>query len=234
MTLLQVARLSALAAALVVSPPALQATLAQPSFEPPGDLEPGSGDGLDDSTIYFPGIRFPIENHPAYANSQVYRPGGAPGGDQCKKANYSYPWRDTYCENRKWSMPLCPAGKGHQGLDIRPSTCKKDTHWAVAAADGVISQIGSFSVTLQTPAGTLYRYLHMNKDHLAVKELDAVKRGAKLGLVSNHYDGTPTTIHLHFDVKDNIVVEGTHVGPLFVPPYASVIEAYKSLLNGKP
>src|SRR5262245_59695623 len=92
------------------------------SFSAPGDLEPGSGTGLHETKIYFPSIRFPLENAPAYLNSQVYRPGGMNGGTggQCTSVNYSYPWRDNYCEARSWAMPLCPAGKGHQGQDIRP------------------------------------------------------------------------------------------------------------------
>jgi hypothetical protein len=97
--------------------------------EPPGDLEPNSGTGRHDSTIYFPNIRFPLEQGPAYLNSQVYRPGGdhAGDGDQCDATNYSYPWRDNFCEARKWDVKFCPTGKGHQGNDIRPGTCKKNT-----------------------------------------------------------------------------------------------------------
>ena len=117
---------------------AIDAAYSQPVFSPPGELEPGSGSGLRDNTIYFPNIRFPIEAAPAFLNSQVYRPGGmhGGGGGQCAGANYSYPWRDNYCETRSWAMPLCPSGKGHQGVDIRPGTCKADLHWAVAVADG--------------------------------------------------------------------------------------------------
>src|SRR5215510_12051446 len=70
--------------------------------KPPGDLESGSGTGRNDTTVYFPAMRFPLEAGPAYANSQVYRPGGmhGGGGDQCASGNYSYPWRDIYCETR--------------------------------------------------------------------------------------------------------------------------------------
>ena len=49
------------------------------SYNPPGHLIPGSGTGRDDDTVYAPGIRFPIENKPAYANSQVWNPGGKHG-----------------------------------------------------------------------------------------------------------------------------------------------------------
>jgi len=204
----------------------------QPSFLQPGDLEPGSGEGYKKDTIYFPGIRFPIEQPPAFANSQVYRPGGqsGPGGTQCDTRNYSYPWRDNYCETRGWGMPLCPKGKGHQGQDIRPATCKKDTYWAVAVDDGLIAHIGSYSVTLQTARGTLYRYLHLNMDNLAVEQMDKVKKGDKIGLVSNWFGNTRTSIHLHFDIKDTVVVEGRK-SATFMPLYASLIDAYKRLLK---
>jgi hypothetical protein len=42
------------------------------TFEPPGALEPGSGQGLSDALVYFPGLRFPVEVAPAFLNSQKY------------------------------------------------------------------------------------------------------------------------------------------------------------------
>ena len=50
-------------AALAVTPDAL----AQFSYNPPGDLIPGSGSGRADSTVYVPGMRFPFESAPAFA-----------------------------------------------------------------------------------------------------------------------------------------------------------------------
>ena len=120
------------------------------TFEPAGDLVEGSGEGRADETIYRPGMRFPLEAAPAWLNSQVHGRGGflGPGGRQCDAENYSYPWRDNFCEARRFRVPLCPAGTGHQGQDIRPATCDDDRHWAVAAETGTIVRIGSFSVTL--------------------------------------------------------------------------------------
>jgi hypothetical protein len=203
------------------------------TFKPAGELEPNSGDGQISSPNYFPTMRFPLENEPAYLNSQVYRPGGshAPnGGSQCDGSNYSYPWRDNFCEARQWTMPLCPAGRGHQGQDIRPATCAKDTHWAVAIEDGVIAQIGSYSVTLQSADGTLFRYLHLNKDSLKVRVTQRVKKGDRIGYVSNWFGGDATTIHLHFDAKTAVAVSNTSSRFLFVSPYASLVESYKRLL----
>ena len=204
---------------------------AQPfSYLPPGDLIAGSGDGRADDFVYAPGMRFPIAQAPAYANSQVYMHGGmyGPGGGQCDVENYSYPWRDNYCEIRSWDMPLCPAGTGHQGQDIRPSTCDNSTHDAVATVDGTITNIGSYSVYLTAADGTRYDYLHMS--NVAVTLGQAVQRGDVVGKVSNEFNGTPTTIHLHFNIRQN--VDG--VGIVYVPPYTSLIAAYQQLIDQPP
>jgi murein DD-endopeptidase MepM/ murein hydrolase activator NlpD len=175
-------------------------------------------------------MSFPLEKGAAFANSQVYRPGGmhGGGGGQCDALNYNYPWRDNFCESRSWPVPFCPTGKGHQGQDIRPSECKKDTFWAVAVEDGVIAMIGTFSVTLQTPSGILYRYLHLNKN-LEVEELDRVKKGQRIGKVSDWFGGEATTIHLHFDAKAAFELSDERM-LTFLPPYTSLIESYKKLM----
>jgi murein DD-endopeptidase MepM/ murein hydrolase activator NlpD len=205
------------------------------SFDPPGALVPGSGTGLADSTVYAPGIRFPLEEAPAYPNSQVYGAGGlhGPAGGQCASANYSYPWRDNFCETRSSSQiaPLCPAGFGHQGQDIRPRSCEKSVHWAVAAEDGQITNIGIYTVTLLGDSGTQYRYMHMNMSALAVGFGDRVTMGQRLGMVSNDFGGTPTTIHLHFEIRQNVELNGETVFT-FVPPYPTLVDAYERLLQG--
>lgn len=201
--------------------------LADPfNFDAPGDLAPTSGKGRVDMNVYAPGIRFPIEDGPAFANSQVYGHGGnfGPGGGQCDGQNYSYPWRDNYCETRQYDMPLCPAGMGHQGQDVRPSTCVKDTHWAVAVTDGTITQIGSYTVYLTAADGTRFDYLHLGSVQVAVG--DKVTKGQHVGKVSNVFGATPTTIHLHFNIRQNVA----GVGDVFVPPYLSLVQAYEALM----
>ncbi len=204
-----------------------QTTAADFEYDSPGKLIPGSGQGREDSKVYLPGMRFPFESSPAYANSQVYRPGGYQGGGgrQCDSSNYSYPWQDNFCETRGWSMPFCPTGKGHQGQDIRPATCEKNVHWAVAVEQGTITNIGSYSITLQGNSGIRHRYLHLNHNNLAVKVGGVVNKGQRIGLISNNFGGTPTTIHLHYDM---------YSGGRYIPTYMSLVKSYESLLRNDP
>lgn len=222
-------------ASLVTAASSLLILSAAPAFgadfthKGPGELVSGSGQGRVDSRIYVPDMRFPIEQAPAYANSQVYGHGGylGPGGGQCDSANYSYPWWDNFCETRSWDVPLCPSGNGHQGQDIRPGTCEDNKHWAVAAESGTISNIGSYSVYLQADGGTRHRYLHMDSASVAVNEGQRVAKGDRLGRVSNDMGDTPTTIHLHYDLHQN--VDG--IGNSYVPTYMSLIDSYERLLG---
>lgn len=194
------------------------------TYDPAGTLVPStSGKGRVDAKVYEPTMLYPVEQGESFANSQVYGRGGGsgPGGSQCDKENFSYPWHDNYCESRSWDMPLCPSGTGHQGQDIRASTCTKNVHNVVAAEDGTITNVGSYSVYLTTAAGTRFDYLHMGS--VAVKVGQAIKRGTMLGKVSNEFGGTPTTVHLHFNIRQNVA----SLGNVYVPPYTSLVESYK-------
>ena len=207
------------------------------SYTPAGKLYPTiSGQGrVGDTYIYAPGIRFPIEKAPAYINSQVYGIGGYLGarGSLCDKRNYQYPWHDNYCEKRGWKMPLCPGGKGHQGDDIRTATCEKNKYYAVAVEDGVIVSIGKYTVSLRGKSGRTYRYLHLDPKTLQVRRGQRVIRGQRVGLVSDYMGKTKTSIHLHFDMKQTIKL-GNRSKSVFVPPYTSLVDAYKRLLQGNP
>ena len=197
------------------------------SYHDPGDLIPGSGSGRVDWEVYAPGMRFPIENGPAYPNSQVWGNGGGsgPGGSQCDTVNYDYPWRDNYCESRSWTMPLCPTGQGHQGQDIRPATCEKSVHWTVAAEAGTVTNIGSYSVYVTTPGGTRHDYLH--GDNVSVSSGQSLTRGQRINRVSNEFGGTPTTYHLHYNLRQDVA----GVGTVYVPPYMSLIQSYEDLMG---
>ncbi len=213
------------------------------SYLPVGDLLPSSGPGFIDETVYRPDILFPTED-PVFLNSQVYRFGGGMGsingmeGSQCDTRNYDYPWQDTFCERRDRNQPLCPGG-GHEGLDIRPQTCAKNIHWAVAVEDGRVIDVRRHWVTLQTQAGTIYNYLHLNMGALAVSEGQQVLKGDRIGKISNDFfksDGTsvPTTTHLHFEMYENYV-SSEEEDPLFtkVNPYMTLVAAFDRKLRGQ-
>ncbi len=219
------------------APPPASSSPIPPGFtyNPAGQLQSG-GQGVTDATIYDPGMRFPIEHAPAYPNSQLWAHGGLNGpanSDQCDAVNFAYPWSDDFCETRGYSTPLCPSGQGHQGDDIRPSTCDAAVHPAVAAEDGVISQIGTYTVYLSGASGRLYLYLHMQMNKLKVSLGDHVSRGQELGLVSNNFGSSSTTIHLHFEIKEPVTHNGSTL-TTNVPPYSSLVDAYQRLLAGTP
>ena len=201
------------------------------TYEPPGQLVPGSGQGLADNVVHLPGMRFPLEAAPAFANSQVWGFGGShgAGGDgQCDMRNYSYPWRDNFCETRIGSGPilLCPSGSGHQGQDIRPATCRRGEHWAVAVEAGTIVHIGSYAVYLRGDGTALrYRYLHLDHERLKVTVGQSVAPGQRIGLVSDNAPYT-TSIHLHFDVFSDGVGS-------YLPPYMSLVRSYQRHLAGR-
>jgi murein DD-endopeptidase MepM/ murein hydrolase activator NlpD len=227
-------------------PPVEPATPPAPSpasfnHNPPGVVPNGQGHGYLDRTVWSPAMCWPLQDD-AFANSQVYGHGGGmgpAGTSQCDSANYTLPWRDNFCEARSRDNPLCAGGgTGHQGQDIRPATCKKNQYWAVAAEKGVITDIGSYTVTLVGSAAPhrTYRYLHMQMAALAVKEGDTVIAGQKVGKVANDFGGTPTTIHLHFELRAGVAGTTTDGKPVvlhtFLPPYMSLAEAYQRKLNG--
>ena len=213
------------------------------SYYAPGALLPGSGEGNRDQIVFAPDMVFPIEDAPTYLQSMVFTPGGAVvGGDQCDPVNYTYPWRDNFCEIRSANRnsPHCPKSKIHQGQDLRvgtPESCRqmrsldpadRALHRVVAVEDGVISHIGSYSVNLRA-GGRIYKYMHMNMKKLGVKIGDSVKAGDFLGYYSNDFAGTPTTFHLHFEITQN---SGNGAWE-HVPPYLSLVAAYERRENGR-
>ena len=143
--------------------------------------------GTTDQTLWFPGMRFPLKNGPAYLNSQVYRykggydpnwlgPTGAtlgaqnePGGvEQCDTRNYSYPWQDNFCEQRTGSVQAnrsCPGNSGHQGVDIRGPVCKTNdpANQVVAVADGRIIAIEPhYTKLLSADESGYFNFMHMD------------------------------------------------------------------------
>jgi hypothetical protein len=208
-----------------------------------GNLAPSSGDGSLEMAVLVPDMAFPIKDAPAVAQTQVYRwGGGIKGGDQCDTRNFTAPWRDNYCEKRTTTntTPWCAATGVHLGQDIRvgtPEGCKAERatkaadrmrYEVVAVEDGYISNVGSYSVTLRADTGgRIYRYLHLNMAKLKIATNQKVKKGDVIGYVSNDFGGTPTTLHLHFEIKLNTAANGWQ----YAPPYSSLLEAYKRREN---
>lgn len=208
------------------------------TFMPPGQLERGTP-GVTDATIWIPDMRFPMLTAPAYANSQVYGHGGGGNGGppvaggQCDTANYSMPWHDNFCESRGYATPLCPSGKGHQGQDIRPNACHAAQTVAVAAEAGTVTGISTYIVYVTTDSGRRYDYLHLQMNQLNVHLGDHLVRGQPIGLVSNNFGSTPTTIHLHLEIKQAVTHNGSSI-VTFIPLYSSLVDAYQRLRAGTP
>lgn len=212
------------------------------SYYAPGALIPGTGEGNVDDVVYAPDMVFPIATAPTWLQSQVFTfGGGVGGGDQCDPRNYQYPWRDNFCETRSANRnsPYCPSNKIHQGQDIRvgtPEGCNemrglsaadRTLYEVVAVEDGIISNIGSYSVNLRA-GGRIYKYLHLNMAKLKVKTGDSIKAGDPIGYVSNDFGGYATTFHLHFEITQNT----GDAGWVHVPPYLSLVEAFERRENG--
>ncbi len=212
------------------------------AYLPQTDLIPGSWTGPQDHPPYnnlanwSPGMCFPLAED-GYANSQVYNDGGMHGSgpDQCAPANYSYPWRDIFCETRSGTNPMCPTGHGHQGQDIRPATCTPDaSHAAVAAEAGKIIEIKNYWVTMRATAAPYrrYSYLHMKPSSIRVHVGDMVQAGQVLGMVSTYFGSTPTTRHLHFEILLSATDGSLPPNTVFVPPYNAMVAAYQRRLAG--
>ena len=140
----------------------------------------------------------------------------------------------------------CPAGLGHQGQDIRPSSCKQRVpganrcepyqHDVVAVRDGAVlrapGQEALYLVVNAPNERIRFRYLHMQP-----KQFDAdgmvsgrlVREGEVIGKVGNYFKRErATTYHLHFDVQ----VPTKH-GWVFVNPYMTLVAAYERLIRGR-
>jgi hypothetical protein len=244
------------------------------TFHSPGDIIAGTGfkgkGGRTDYTVYSK-MRFPLLNAPAYANSQSFMnlgdcdstgrvsvgtAGGVPtyrcriGGqillkDESAAGNYAYPWRDNFCEHRYFDVGECPGGFGHQGQDIRPSTCKQRfvgggcepyQHDVVAVREGmVLRSAGQMPVYLFVNAPNehiRFRYLHMfprQLDEEGVVSGRILRQGEEFGKVGSFFQHErATTYHLHFDMQ-----VPTKYGWVFVNPYLSLVAAYERLIGGR-
>jgi hypothetical protein len=245
------------------------------TYRSPGDILPGTGfrrkGGVADYTVYSK-IRFPLADAPAFANSQSFMnwgdcdaTGRAGAGfldgvrtyrcrvngqrlvlDESAPDNYSYPWRDNFCEHRYFYVGQCPSGLGHQGQDIRPAFCKQRIqganrcepylHDVVAVRDGAVLRAptqDALYIVVNAPNERIrFRYLHMfprqfNADGMVSGRL--VHAGEVIGKVGNFFRRErATTYHLHFDMQ-----VPTKYGWVFVNPYMTLVTAYERLIRGR-
>ena len=246
-------------------------TYFSPGFLIPGTgLKPGLG-GRADYTVYG-NLRFPLKNAPDFANSQSFNnwgncdtTGRSPRRlgrkgmhytcrvngrslvfDESAGRNYAYPWRDNFCEHRRYFAGQCPGGQGHQGQDIRPSSCKMFNagadrclpyqHDVVAPADGMILRARQHEALLFF-VNTASAHLRIRYMHMSPKRMDAagllsgrrVARGDDIGTVGNYNDfAGGTTYHLHVDLQ-----VPTEVGWSLVNPYMTLVSAYERLLGAR-
>ena len=210
-------------------------------YHPPGKLHPSDKrKGYTNRKVFLEDIVFPLKlpkGMHAHMNSQIYGRGGggwggvgAAGGRECDLKNYNpFAQYDNFCEVRGWKMPMCPAGTGHQGLDIRPPSCKDATWPIVAVDDGIITRVRgtSTSVVQKGQDGTIYNYLHMHPRSIVVRKGQSIKKGDLIGKVSKYMGGRrSTTLHLHFAASQTIRIKGK-TRRVYVPIYTSLIAAYR-------
>ena len=222
----------------------------------PGDLQDKTARfegsvGVTDPSVVAPLMRFPVQNGPAFLNSQIFMFGGGgynygggevytnPNvGQENNPANYDYPWRDNFCEVRTRGNSLCAAGVGHHGQDIRPATCDNGESLAVAPEDGFVRRVGATHlVEIYGDSGLVYKYLHIDRPLEPGIVKDArVTRGQPIGKISNKTGSVSrsTTVHLHFEIWHGLANGGVNYGAGPLPPYTSLVEAYLDLIAANP
>jgi hypothetical protein len=166
--------------------------------------------------------------------------------DESAPENRAYPWRDNFCEHRRYFVGQCPGGEGHQGQDIRPVNCKLLNEGAdrcqpflddvVAVRDGMILRVPSresLYLLVNAPGEHVrFRYLHMAPGMLDAGGMTSgrlVHEGEVIGKAGN-FDRIPhgTSYHVHFEVQ-----VPSRDGWVFVSPYATLITAYERLIGGR-
>ena len=242
----------------------------------PGKLLPGTSQdkkgGVTTKLLWGPpDLGFPIKDAPAHANSQTFMHAGdclmqkitlAGGKYKCKQnpgkildgrednpENYSYPWRDNYCEERddvSREPRDCPAPKrGHEGQDIRPKDCvisggrcaidRLDTV-AVTTGEAWWTPVNHVRLIANDGTDLYYMYLHMSPTGISSAGLTQgvpmhVTPGVKVGQVGNWMKTDPnqTTAHLHLEIRKQHEMCGTY--GCTVAPYWTLIRAYERFIN---
>lgn len=240
----------------------------------PGDLIENSGwkkmPGRADYHVYAR-MRFPIADAPGYVKSQSFMPWGdcyhtgtvgrtgRKGAqyhckvndkplvfDKSAAENFTYPWRDNFCEMRDFLVGQCPGGYGHQGQDIRPGNCVLSNaeadrcqpyqHTVAAVQNGIIRRmagdIGLYIVANTENERVRFRYLHMNPNFMDREGFlngRPVSEGEIIGKVATWGDYEKgTSYHIHFNIQ-----VFTKIGWVWVNPYMTLVAAYERLIGGR-
>jgi hypothetical protein len=240
----------------------------------PGYLIPNSGyrkmPGRADYHVYAR-MRFPIAKPPGYVKSQSFMPWGdcyrtghsgrlgKKGAhysckvndiplvfDESAAVNFTYPWRDNFCEQRDFLVGQCPGGHGHQGEDIRAGSCTLFNeggdrclpykHSVAAVRDGLVwrtpGNLAAYIVINTKNSFVRFRYLHMNPKFMDRDGLVSgreVSEGEIIGKVAtwgDHENGT--SYHIHFNIQ-----VFTKVGWVWVNPYMTLVLAYERQIGGR-
>jgi hypothetical protein len=216
-------------------------------------------------------FRFPIADAPAFIKSQSFMPWGdcyrsghtgrigrKDSSYRCKvndlpltfnessAANFTYPWRDNFCELRDFLVGQCPGGYGHQGQDMRPANCVLNNeqadrcepyqHTIAAVHDGLIWRTpGNLAVYIAWNSADEHvrvRYLHMNPRMMDADGLVSgriVSAGEIIGKVATWGDyENGTSYHLHFNLQ-----VFTKAGWVWVNPYTTLVASYERLIGGR-
>ncbi|HEX5212586.1 MAG TPA: M23 family peptidase [Pseudolabrys sp.] len=244
------------------------------TYYSPGDLIQNSGwDKLPGRVDYhvYARMRFPIASAPAYVKSQSFMPWGdcyrsgivgrlgrKDAEYRCRRnekqlvfneaaaENFTYPWRDNFCELRDWLVGQCPGGYGHQGEDIRPAQCTLKNAEAdrclpyqdhvAAVQDGMIRRmpgnLGAYIVVNTADEHVRFRYLHMNPRFMDADGLldgRQVSEGEIIGKVATWGDfENGTSYHLNFNIQ-----VFTSIGWVWVNPYTTLVAAYERQIGGR-
>ncbi len=243
------------------------------TYYSPGFLIPSSGwrkmPGRADYHVYAR-MRSPIADAPSYVKSQSFMPWGdcyrtgrsgrigRKGAeysckvnglplvfDESAAVNFTYPWRDNFCEQRDFLVGQCPGGYGHQGEDIRPGSCTiyneggdrclPYQHTVAAVRDGLIwrtrGNLAAYIVVNTKNDFVRFRYLHMNPHFMDDDGLLSgreVSEGEIIGKVATWGDFEKgTSYHIHFNMQ-----VFSKVGWVWVNPYMSLVLAYEHQIGG--
>jgi len=199
----------------------------------PGDILPRTVRGITGRSVSFPEWTFPMEvgsatGLHAYMGTQLRDYHGLQSNNDPRLFNY--PHRDNQCEPRSRNVAACPAGKGHQGVDIRAND-NADKKWnVVAVEDGVVTLITRNTTVGVKNGNHTVQYLHMDPGSIrdaGIEVGDVIRKGQVLGKVSCFMGGScATSRHLHFHAYTGTLGEGR-----FYHVYPSLIAAYRRAWN---